>query len=193
MRKYFVEIGTCDFDTLVPLAENGWSGIFVEPICAYLDSLPRYANVIYENSVIGNIDSKIPFVYYDPSLADYIGDDWVKGVGTTSLDINHFFSNPQWKSYERRIVVNSLTLDSLFNKHNVCSVDFMKVDVEGSEFDIFKNYSWNLKPTMLKVETRHWEGKEQYHNISIEIPMLEMLKSNGYVVWKESSDLYAIR
>ena len=46
---------------------------------------------------------------------------------------------------------------------------------------------------MLKVETRHWEGKEQYYNISIEIPMLEMLKSNGYVVWKESSDLYAIR
>ena len=54
-------------------------------------------------------------------------------------------------------------LDSLFRKHNVHSVDFMKVDVEGTEIDIFRNYNWNVKPTMLKVETAHWKAREQLY------------------------------
>ena len=46
---FFIEIGVCDFDTLEPLANNGWSGIFVEPIKHYFDKLPRKENVCYEN------------------------------------------------------------------------------------------------------------------------------------------------
>ena len=30
--KFFIEIGSADFDTLIPLAEKGWSGVFIEPV-----------------------------------------------------------------------------------------------------------------------------------------------------------------
>ena len=192
MRKFFVEIGSCDTDTLIPLAENGWSGIIVEPISQYLDSLPRYDHVVYENSVITDVDGEVPFWYYDPSLADATGEHWIKGVGNTSVDINHFHSNPQWKAYERRIMVNSLTLDSLFRKYNVNSVDFMKIDVEGEEIGIFKNYSWDVKPSMMKIETAHWDARGQHRGIHLEGQFLSVLKSKGYIVWFEKKDLYAI-
>ena len=32
MAKMFVEIGSADFDTCLPLAEAGWKGICVEPV-----------------------------------------------------------------------------------------------------------------------------------------------------------------
>ena len=36
--KYFIEIGTADFDTFEHLAEDGWKGIFVEPVKELLDN-----------------------------------------------------------------------------------------------------------------------------------------------------------
>ena len=39
MSKFFIEIGTSDFDTLIPLAKGGWKGIFVEPVEYLLDNL----------------------------------------------------------------------------------------------------------------------------------------------------------
>ena len=37
--KVFLEIGTCDFDTCLPLAEAGWSGYMIE-------ADPRYAEIM---------------------------------------------------------------------------------------------------------------------------------------------------
>ena len=38
---FFIEVGTCDFDTLDQLARNGWSGIMVEPIAPLLMTRSR--------------------------------------------------------------------------------------------------------------------------------------------------------
>ena len=50
MSKFFVEIGTSDFDTFEHLAEEGWKGIFVEPVKKLLDNLERFDICHYENS-----------------------------------------------------------------------------------------------------------------------------------------------
>ena len=119
--------------------------------------------------------------------------DWVRGVGSDNLDHNHMVANPQWEEYERIITIDCLTLDSLLEKHKVSDVDFMKVDAEGSEYSIFSNYSWNVKPTMIKMEMSHWENLELYYRGKVIEPMFSMLKENGYIIWKENNDLYAIR
>ena len=61
-------------------------------------------------------------------------------------------------------------------------VDFMKIDAEGHENNIFLNYSFRVKPTMIKVEHKHIDDKVLSHK----------LKSNGYLVWAEKDDIYAI-
>ena len=50
--KFFIEIGTSDFDTYEGLAKQGWKGIFVEPVKPLLDNLERFERCIYENDAI---------------------------------------------------------------------------------------------------------------------------------------------
>lgn len=189
MNKFFVEIGSGDFDTLLPLAKLGWSGIIIEPNSEYLDNLERYDNVIYENIAIESYNGEVEFIYYDAkSLIERYGESekWVRGVGTTNLNKNHMNSNPQWKEYVLRKRVNCLTLDSLLEKYEVSSVDFMKVDIEGSECNIFNSYSWKVVPSVLKLESRHWSESDIF-------TMNTMLEENGYLTWKESNDWYSVR
>ena len=52
MSKFFVEVGSADFNTLLPLAKNGWNGIIVEPNTELINNLEVLDNVIYENIAI---------------------------------------------------------------------------------------------------------------------------------------------
>ena len=189
MNKFFVEIGSSDFDTLLPLAELGWSGIIVEPLSECLNNLERYDSVIYENVAIHSYNGETEFIYYDSSLMDDCGESktwWTRGLGTTNLDMNHMINNPQWKKYERQITVDCLTLDSLLEKYEISEIDFMKVDVEGEECKIFVDYSWRVKPDVIKIESEHWNKMEK-------LTMKTMLIENGYLIWEESNDWYSVR
>ena len=48
----FIEIGSCDHDTLLDGASEDVKGILIEPIKIYLDRLPNYPNVIkFDNQI----------------------------------------------------------------------------------------------------------------------------------------------
>ena len=58
MNKHFIEIGSCDFDTLNHLADYGWKGIIVEPIKKYLDNIPHKEGIEYVNVAIDRVNGK---------------------------------------------------------------------------------------------------------------------------------------
>ena len=193
MNKFFVEIGSADFDTLLPLANNGWNGIIVEPNNNLLDNIRGNNNVIYENIAIHSHNGKTSYIYYDKSLYKYNETNtWAGGVGTTNREMNHMIANPHLKEYERVVEVECLTLDLLLEKHNVTNIDFMKVDVEGSENVIFESYSWEVKPSMIKLESRHWSDFGEYYGFDYKGLMFNMLREHGYLIWEEENDTYAI-
>ena len=64
-KRFFIEIGSADMDTCIPLAENGWNGIIVEPINAYLKNLKRVDGVIYVNLGISGDGSDYDITYID--------------------------------------------------------------------------------------------------------------------------------
>ena len=37
--QFFVEVGSCDFDTCEKLIKNDWDGIVIEPVKHYYDKL----------------------------------------------------------------------------------------------------------------------------------------------------------
>ena len=76
-----------------------------------------------------------------------------------------------------------MTLDSLITENEIDHIDFLKLDVEGHETNIIESYSWTIKPTFIKLEHWHIDDKN----------MKQMLESQGYLVYTEDRDIYAIQ
>ena len=104
-------------------------------------------------------------------------------VSTKEID-NAVEQFPSLKDDIKTIKVETLTLNDLIKKHNVKRIDFMKIDVEGMEYDIISNYDWKIKPSFMKIEHQHM-GDDYFR-------FLDILNSMGYKYWSESSDIYAI-
>tara|TARA_Y100000310_G_C20394745_1_gene674545 strand:+ start:99 stop:752 length:654 start_codon:yes stop_codon:yes gene_type:complete len=211
-EKFFIEIGSGDFDTLLGLARNGWHGIIVEPNADLLRNLIRYENVIYENVAILDYDGKTSFLHYDYGLLtsddpvrpseqfSMIRQHMLRGMSTTSMDYNQFNSlaseedgDPKYKNFEQLIEVDCMTLDTLIDKYDVKGIDYLKIDAEHKDHIILESYSWKIKPTFLKVESMHWNSISNHYEIEdIETSITEMLTNMGYIVYGEVNDLYAV-
>lgn len=182
MQKIFVEIGVADFDTLMPLLKNGWKGVFVEPV-------PRYAEKLRDQ--IEGLDA----VVVEAAISDYDGEadflvskalgNWVDGISHIDSPLHegtallHMPSNKQF--IESRISVPCMTLDSLLESQGIDHVDLMKIDIEGHEMNVIRNYSWRIKPACIKIEHAH------VNDVMLKV----MLERQGYLTQLETHDIYA--
>tara|TARA_R100000995_G_C3432416_1_gene99161 strand:- start:71 stop:676 length:606 start_codon:yes stop_codon:yes gene_type:complete len=182
-KRFFIEIGTCDFDTLENLAQQGWKGIFVEPIEEYLDKLERFDGCIYENCAVLDTIDTMPIQFYDPNWAE----GWKKGVGSLDLGHNNFIANPQFEEHVVSREVSVVTLDYLIKKHNVTRIDYLKIDIEGWDYKILDDYSWDIKPKKLVVEHKHWENRQVSVNI-----YLTLLETMGYECSMDKENITAV-
>jgi FkbM family methyltransferase len=191
--KTFIEIGSCDFDTNLPLIESGeWKGIMCEPAPIYFGSLKKqaenianYENLILENIAISDYNGKVDFAVARNNLAP--NDSWQRGISSVVSDHHtgeRLFDNDENKNLiAETIEVPCLTLDELIHKHKIESIDYLKIDTEGHEMNIIDAYSWDIKPTIIKLEHMHID----------DIYMATLLQDKGYIVYTEERDIYAIR
>ena len=103
------------------------------------------------------------------------------------MDMNTMNSNPEWKEHERHSYIVTMTLDDLLQKHNVHSIDFLKIDTEGTEYEILDSYSWKVKPKKIKFEYEHWI----HRNVPVQ-KYIKQLKGMGYTITKDSHDVTAV-
>lgn len=176
-QKLFVEIGTCDFDTLEPLLQNGWTGYFIEPVKRYADKLPKEHTT---NCCISSYDGEIDFYVSNDSK-----DEWVKGIShCVNQQGEKLLERPNnRKLLKERIKVKCYTLQTFLKSNNIEYIDYLKVDTEGHEMDIFESYDWSVKPTFIKLEHLHID----------DIKMKNLLESQGYICYTERRDMYAVR
>ena len=175
-QKVFVEIGVCDFDTLQPLQRNGWKGYYVEPVKEYADKL------------IGDV-TQCAISSYDGTIEFYVSrsdrEEWIRGIshaveqkGTKLLELNantHLIS--------RKVTVPCYTLQTFCKMKDIQYIDYLKVDTEGHETDIFEAYDWSIYPTFIKLEHFHID----------DLNMRRILEKEGYIVYTEGRDMYAVR
>ena len=174
-QKIFVEIGVCDFDTLEPLLNNGWKGYFVEPVKKYADKLPQENTT---NCCISSYDGKIDFL-----VSDGTKEQWMKGISHAVTQQGEKLLEKNSHLIEKKISVPCYTLHTFLSMNEITHIDFMKVDVEGHETDIFQAYNWSVLPTMIKLEHSHID----------DIQMKKLLENKGYIVYIEGQDIYAVR
>ena len=183
MIKRFLEIGSADFDTCLPLAQEGWHGISVEPVPYLFDRVKKQYeghNVEIWNCAISDMNGSV-------DMAVGLDEGWLSGCSHVISD-NHIgyklSSHPDnAESFKQIITVDCMTLDELLiNTPSDQQIDFMKVDTEGHELNIFMNYSFRIKPRFVRIEHKHVN----------DILLAKKLEENGYLVWTENDDIYGI-
>ena len=183
VAKVFLEIGTCDFDTCLPLAKEGWSGYMVEGDPKYAQAMKTATSeydVEVSNVAMSDYDG---YIRFHTTFAEA---GWIKGIGTVAAN-NHLgerlLDADNYSQFiEDTITVPCSTLDTFLTESNIDHLDFMKIDTEGHEMNILGPYSWRVKPTMIKIEHSHID----------DVRMCNILKSQGYMVWTERQDIYGV-
>jgi len=175
LNKHFIEIGSCDFDTLNHLADYGWKGLIVEPIKKYLDNLPRKEGIEYVNVAIDKVDGKRMIQTWKEE--QILRDSDFKGM-------SGFNNLPKNQRFLEDMEVDCLTISSLLKKYPIPQIDFLKIDTEGHDFTVLRQFPFegNLRPKLIKVEHKHLD--EQI--------LITLLKNKNYEVYQEKNDLYAI-
>lgn len=101
------------------------------------------------------------------------------------------FSIEQNVKKSEQITVESITLHSILKQHDLKRVDYVKMDIEGAEREIFnqKDLSWLAFVNCINIELHLEENETVDHYI-------DLLKSYGFNAWKDSkhwSSIMAIK
>lgn len=188
--KTFLEIGACDFNNLDPFLEAGWRGVFVEPIPVYADSLRnkvlKYPNAtVVEAAISGTIgEIHMDTLKYTPAP----GNEWMKGI--SHISSKNYYNNTSGLVHRTRsntypqetVKVKCITLDTLIAEQDITSIDMLQLDVEGHELVVLRNYSWAIKPKVMRIE----------HTYIDDVALVELLTKQGYHCFLETEDVYAV-
>jgi len=124
---------------------KGWSGINIEPIprliAKFRKTRPRDANLQLAVSLRRST----------LELRDYPEHD---GLSTLSIDSKKDPSKVALPHNDYLVEVDSLK--NIFKNQKVKAIDFLKIDVEGYEFEVLKSNDWDkYRPTVICIEANH--------------------------------------
>lgn len=184
--SFFVEVGTCDFDTCERLIKNNWNGIVIEPVKYYYDKLPKYPHIKYENIAISDKKGETNIHYLDPEVITNKSQSWMKGISSIGGETGplSFNENSFMKENIIEQTVETNTLQNICDKYSVDKIDFLKIDTEGYDFTVLQSIDLDkVNVKMIKIEHKHLNSA----------PIIEHLQNNDYLVYIETDDIYAIK
>jgi FkbM family methyltransferase len=168
--RTFLEIGSCDFDTLNFLADHNWRGAIVEPMKKYLNRLERKEGVLYLNYAIDNQEGFQTIYEYPDEV--------------TSLDKDYTGMSSFYKRSDNMLehIVPTITYLTLLAICEFTEIDYLKIDTEGHDEIILEQVlDYHILPQQIKVEHKYCNRPR----------MIEMLKAKGYSVNVLEQDLFA--
>jgi FkbM family methyltransferase len=141
------------------LEKYGWSGLCVEPITKFNDQYKKTRpNSIVENYGMVSLD------YHDEFIKSYVMDDEnlynVSGINVQNENDYIFWPVK--------------TIDSLVRKHNIRTIDFFSLDVEGYEHEVLHGIDFNyLRFGLIVIEIHNYSWNNRTNDFSY-------LKEHGY-------------
>jgi FkbM family methyltransferase len=164
---FFVEVGANEPRHLSQtwhLEEKGWRGILVEPNPACAAELRRER----PNSTVFQVACSSP---------EKAGEALFHFSSTSTLSGLERCVDDPGIVYERSETVKVMTLDAILESAGNPKIDFISIDVEGTELDVLKGFSLRKhRPTLLLVEDKVNNLQKHRH-----------LKSQGYRLVRRTS------
>jgi|TARA_R110000772_G_scaffold212208_4_gene322780 FkbM family methyltransferase len=181
--KTFVEIGCCDFNTLRDLCDSGWRGIMVDPHKPYLDNISDHENLTKVNTAVGLYDGKTTFKRISDEYIKSVDDENYKGMGTitnvTTLDTSKILKD-NLEIYE----VPLTTFNTMLTSLGITTIDYLKIDTEGMDFDILKSIDYTkYNINIIRMEHTYCDDKL----------VIDFLNHNGYHCELFKNDIIAIK
>jgi FkbM family methyltransferase len=143
-------------------------GILVEANPVLFNQLPNKENYILYNNAAAKNDDIIVTFYEDPRAA-YVG----------SCVFNYF------NGIEHKI--KSISLDTLIKTNNIDVVDILKIDVEGSEFEILENISEETLQKINQITVEFHDFIDPKLKVSTK-KIISRMEASGYKSISKSTD-----
>ena len=159
----FLEVGGCDgvlFSNTKTLEDHfGFTGILIEPQQEFYSKLfKNRPNCKCYNYAISNSDE---------TDIEFVGDNAEGGIKSLlNTDDSKF---PEWQSYK----VKNKKMKDIIKDSGLKHIDFMIIDVEGSELEVLKSidFSFPIFCIIIEADSRQQEKNKIFG---------EYLKSNGF-------------
>lgn len=160
----FIEIGTCDYDTLLEQLGDTQLGISIEPIKSYQDRLPYKPNVIKVNAAISSEDKDIDLFHVPLENQIKHNLSFTRGWGTVEKP-HKGHGDPTLLLNDgilQKSTIKALTFKTLCETYGVRSVDQIKIDTEGHDCIVVNSildYA-KVKPQKISFEQAHCDKSE---------------------------------
>ena len=187
--KIFVEVGSCYFDTLYDLLDQGWTGYMIDPVGEYLDKIPQHPNLTKIKSAVTSHQ-----LYKTPSLEltyvaeqHYINFDEKNkrdfhGMGSTQPFRTQILTGKIGNYNDGDVqtkVVPAISLNWLIEYFKIPKIDLLKIDTEGADFDILASIDLSkIEVNEIRIEHKHYD----------DIFMNKYFKMNGYETQFDPND-----
>jgi FkbM family methyltransferase len=163
LKGFYVDVGANDpnHDSVTKrFYLKGWRGINLEPNKLLWERLtfdrPRDINL---RLGAGERNEKLAFREYSDS----------NGLSTFShamKEENERVKVGAFKDYD----IEVRTLRDIFKEYSVADIDFLKIDVEGFEWEVIQGNDWDAyRPKVLCIEANHLTRLQKWHNFFDEI------------------------
>src|SRR5262249_50184237 len=174
----FVNIGANDGvsnDYIYPfLCEYGWRGVPGEPLDARFEELSRnyarFPKVALERAAITTTPRAFHFIR---PVAGY-DRPWTRQVGTLNHDFllrsiaamrDWRFDGPVPPRLEDAVVSGAVpcpSFNALMEKHRIARIDYLSIDAEGSDYEIFCSVDFTrYRPRILVIETGDMQPEQR--------------------------------
>ena len=183
---FFVDVGAHDGlslnNTLYFEKYNKWTGINIEPINNVFNKLMKNRpDCINLNYAVCNYNGETDF------LLNIGNTEMLSGI-KESYDNRHLnrlnHENNIYSSNTKIIKINTIKLETIFDKYNIKNINYLSIDVEGGEFEVIK--SINFDKIFIDVI-----GFECNYDDSC-IPIIKYLENKNFVVIHKSLDIFMI-
>ena len=186
MHYDFIEIGTSDFDTEIERAREFDRGISIDPIIHYLNKLP---NKKYVNKVLCGISDRNTWgkCYYisEENIQKYNLPWWIRGCN----QLFDYHTTAKNIIIERELNLDTVfdtveipiySISTLLDMYQVSSINYLKIDTEGHDITILKNYINKIQRNSgIIAKQLLFESNTLSDRLSID-NMIEQLYSFGY-------------